>query len=44
MLFTVIPSEIYLGDRTIGTLLAALAKDLGELYENGVCVASTSAG
>ena len=39
MLFTVIPSELYAGDLTLDVLLAALAKDLGELYENGASVA-----
>ena len=35
LLYTAIPSELYAGERTLQTLLGALADDLNKLYMDG---------
>ncbi|CAE7756328.1 unnamed protein product [Symbiodinium sp. CCMP2456] len=39
LLYSVIPSELYVGDRTLDTLHAAMTEDLLQLYHDGITVA-----
>ena len=36
MLFSVVPSELYCGDKTLDTLMQAMVGDLSKAYEDGV--------